>query len=161
MIDVDERIATESQRRRREARRRALAKATIVGVVSVQAGLLIRGGDDPHKLFAFRPFNESDTWHAEIVRVVGDGSRRPVDDGSWIYDWDTVVGQGRVQHLDRDRHADSGARASVDFLDRALVWVLDHIPDDHDTVALQATVTVVHNTHAPEVVVLRRDRVVP
>jgi hypothetical protein len=121
----------------------------------------VRGGDDPHKLFGFRPFNESDTWSADVVRVMGDGSRRPVDDGSWVYDWNTLVGEGRVQHLQRERHADSGADASVDFLDRALGWVLEHIPDDMDTVALEATVTFIHNTHAPEVVVLRRDRRTP
>jgi hypothetical protein len=139
--------------------RRALAKALVVGVAALQSVLLIRGGDDPHKLFGLRPFNESDTWEAEIVRVLRDGSRRPIDDGTWVYEWDTLVGERRVQRLDRERHADSGARASVDFLDRSFVWVLDNIPEDGDTVTLEATVTVVHNTHPPEVVVLRRDRV--
>ena len=35
-------------------------------------------------------------------------------------------------------------RGGDDFLDRALVWVLAHIPGDTDTIALEATVTVVH-----------------
>jgi len=60
-----------------------------------------------------------------------------------------------VQGLGGLRHAAAGAPASVDFLDRALDWAIAHIPDDPSTVALEATVTVVHNGRAPEVVHLR------
>ncbi len=143
---------------RTSRRRRAVAKVVLVGAICVQIILIARGASDPHKLFAFRPFNESDTWHAEVVRVMPDGSRRPVDDGTWAYDWDELVGTTRLQRLDRWHHASSGARASVDFLDRALDWVLDHIPDDRDTIALEANVEVIHNTRGPELLILHSDR---
>jgi hypothetical protein len=139
-------------------RRRAAAKAVLVGAASVQIALIVRGGGDPHKLFAFRPFNESDTWQVDIVRVLADGSRHSVDDGTWVYDWDELVGTSKLRRVDRLRHASAGARASVDFLERALDWALDHIPDDVDTVALEATVVVFHNTRGPEVVLLRSVR---
>jgi hypothetical protein len=139
-------------------RRRAVAKSVLVGAVAVQIALIARGAGDPHKLFAFRPFNESDTWQVEIVRLLDDGSRRPVDDGTWVYDWDELVGTRKLQRIDRLRHASAGAPASIDFLERALDWALDHIPDDPDTVAFEATVEVFHNSRGPDVIVVRSDR---
>lgn len=138
--------------------RRTAAKIVLVGALCLQAVLLVRGGSDPHKLFGFRPFNESDTWQAEVVRVHEDGSRHPVTDGTWPYDWDELVDVAKLRGLDRPRHASAGADANIDFLDRALAWAVDHIPDDTDTVALEARVTVVRNTRSPETVVLRADR---
>jgi hypothetical protein len=141
----------------RHVRRRA-AKIVFVGALVVHGALLVRGGSDPHKLFGFRPFNESDVWRAHIVRVQADGARLPVDDGTWAYDWDDLVGAPKVQGLERTRHASAGAPAGVDFLDRALDWAIGQIPGDPDTVALEATVTVSRNTGQPEVIVLRSDR---
>jgi hypothetical protein len=138
--------------------RRGAAKIVVVGALLVHGVLLVRAEADPHKLFGFRPFNESDAWRAEIVRVHADGSRIPVDDGSWVYDWDELVGTPKLKNLARLRHASAGARASVDFLDRALDWAVDSIPDDPETVALEATVTVFHNTRGPETIVLRSTR---
>jgi hypothetical protein len=133
-------------------------KAVLVGALVLHGVLLVRGGSDPHKLFGFRPFNESDTWHAEIVRVAADGTRAAVDDGTWAYDWDELVGTPKLQGLGRTRHAAAGADATLDFLQRALDWSLDHIPDDPETVAFEATVTVSRTTRPPEVVVLRSER---
>lgn len=140
--------------RERRTARSLLAKAVFVGALVVHATLLVRGGHDPHKLFGFRPFNESDVWSAEIVRVHRDGSRHPVDDDTWAYDWDELVGVRKLQRLGGVRHAAAGAPASVDFLDRALQWAIDNIPDDHDTVGFEATVTVIRNGRQPEQIVL-------
>jgi hypothetical protein len=148
-------LATAANATRHTRRRPAVAKAVLVGGVMVQVALIARGAGDPHKLFACRPFNESGTWQVEIIRVLADGSRHPVDDGTWAYDWDDLVGTPKLQRVDRQRHASAGARASVDLLERALDWVLDHIPEDRDTVALEASVEVFHNTRGPEVIVLR------
>jgi hypothetical protein len=139
----------------REAWRRRFSKLVLVCAMLVHGALLVRGASDPHKLFGFRPFNESNTWQAEIVRVRADGARVPIDDGTWAYDWDELVGAPKLQQLEHLRHASAGARASVDFLRRALDWAVAHIPEDSETVALEATVTVFHNTRGPEVVVLR------
>jgi hypothetical protein len=116
--------------------------------------LLVRGGADPHKLFGFRPFNESDSWQADIVRVTADGERRPIDDGTWIHDWDDLVATNKLLRPNRLRHASAGADATIDFLARALDWVIDTAVDP-DTVALEATVVVYRNTRGPEVVELR------
>jgi hypothetical protein len=138
--------------------RRVAAKVVFVGALTLQAVLVLHGLSDPHKRFGFRPFNESDVWSAEIVRVHSDLSRHRVDDGTWVYDWDELVGASKVQHLEGPRHASAGARASVDLLERALDWAVDHIPDDHDTIALEARVTTFHNTRGPQVIVLEARR---
>jgi hypothetical protein len=151
------RTHTAGSRHPSPARRRA-AKLVFVGALLVHGVLLVRAEADPHKLFGFRPFNESDSWRAEIVRVHADGSRIPVDDGTWAYDWDELASTPKLRNLGRLRHASAGAPASVDFLDRALDWAVDNIPDDPDTVALEARVTVFHNTRGPETIVLRSPR---
>lgn len=133
-------------------RRRA---AIVVVALLVHATLLVRGGSDPHKLFGFRPFNESDTWQAEIVRVLTDGERRPIDDGTWAYEWNQLVGTSKLQNPQHLRHASGGADATIDFLQRALDWIVDHTPDDPDTDHPEARVVVYRNTRGPEVHVLR------
>lgn len=162
IVDGADRRACEAERVtiahvRRGGGRRFVAAGVFVGALLLHALLLVRGGSDPHKLFGFRPFNESDVWQAEIVRIHADGSRHAVDDGTWQYDWDQLVGVPKLQGLGGFRHAAAGAPASIDFLDRAMDWVLENIPDDPDTVALEATVTVIHNAGSAEELVLRTD----
>jgi hypothetical protein len=151
-------IAQPQHGRRLGGAQRLAATVIFVGALLVHGLLLVRGGDDPHKLFGFRPFNESDTWQAEIVRIHADGSRHALDDGTWEYDWDELVGVPKLQALGGFRHAAAGAPASIDFLERAMDWVLDNIPDDPDTVALEATVSVIHNGGPTEQVVLRSEQ---
>ena len=55
--------------------RRRLVAGFIIAVLTVQLGFAINGYRDPHKFFAFQPFNESSTWQADIVRVTWDGER--------------------------------------------------------------------------------------
>jgi hypothetical protein len=131
-----------------------VAKVALVAALVLHGGLLVRGGSDPHKLFGFRPFNESDAWRADIVRVTAAGERRPIDDGTWDHDWDELVATNKLLSPGRARHASAGADATIDFLERALDWVVVTV-DDADTVALEATVIVHRNTRGPEVVELR------
>lgn len=137
---------------RRTRRRRAIA---VVAVLLLHAALLARGGSDPHKLFGFRPFNESDTWQAEIVRVLTNGERRAIDDGTWAYEWNELVGTPKLKHPQHMRHASAGADATLDFLQRALDWIVENTPDDQDTDHLEARVVVYRNTRGPEVHRLR------
>lgn len=125
-------------------------------VLAAQLVLMVRGYSDPHKLFAFQPFNESSTWSAGIVRVTADGDRIPISE-PWPggYDWDELVGWRVLQHPERQQHAYSGLDATTDFLAEALDWVADHTPDDHETAYLEATVTGFRNTRGPEHLVLR------
>ena len=126
----------------------------IVAVLGVQIGFAINGYRDPHKFFAFQPFNESSTWKADIVRVTRTGERVSIGD-EWDYDWDDLVGMAALQGPGRLRHAYMGVGATVDFLDDALDWVATHTPDDHETRYLEATVTTFENTRGPTVTVLR------
>lgn len=124
----------------------------LVGSLTVHGILLVAAGNDVHKRFGFRPFNESDTWSADIVRVLADGSRRPIDDGTWVYDWDDLVHNRKLRAPAQVTHANAGADAILDLLQRALDWVLDNTPDDPDTVGFEAHVTVYRNGRGPEVV---------
>jgi hypothetical protein len=131
------------------------ARAVFVAVLVIQVGLAINGYRDPHKYFAFQPFNESSTWQADIVRVTWDGQRIPIDEGWHGYDWDTLVDMAALQHPDRLRHAYMGVDATLDFLEHALDWVSAHTPADSETRYLEATVTYFENTRGPHHVVLR------
>ena len=127
----------------------------IVAVLAVQVGFAINGYRDPHKFFAFQPFNESSTWQAEIVRVTWNGERLPINEGWAGYEWDSLVGMAALRGPGRMRHAYMGVGATVDFLDDALDWVATHTPDDRDTRYFEATVTSFENTRGPTVTVLR------
>jgi hypothetical protein len=136
-------------------RRGRLITGFVVTALSVQIGFAINGYRDPHKFFAFQPFNESSTWQAEIVRVTWRGERVPIRGGWAGYDWDDLVGMAALRGPSRLRHAYMGVGATVDFLDDALDWVATHTPDDRETRYLEATVTSFENTRGPTVTVLR------
>jgi hypothetical protein len=151
--------ATETRPRPRWRRR--LVTCFVVGVLAVQVGFAINGYRDPHKFFAFQPFNESSTWRADIVRVTWDGERLPIDDGWAGYRWSSLVDMPALNGYSRTRHASYGVDATLAYLDDALDWVATHTPADRDTRYLEATVTYRRNTRGPEVTVLRsaeRDR---
>ena len=131
------------------------ARVAFVAVVAIQVGLAVNGYREPHKYFAFQPFNESSTWQADIVRVTWDGREIPVDEEWSGYDWDTLVDMSALQHPEGLRHAYMGVDATLDFLDHALDWVAEHTPADAETRYLQATVTYFENTRGPHHVVLR------
>jgi hypothetical protein len=135
--------------------RKRLAAAFVISALAVQIGFALNGYRDPHKFFAFQPFNESSTWKADIVRVTWDGERVPVEAGWNGYEWDALVHTAPLKSPFRLRPAYMGVDASVDFLDDALDWVATHTPDDRDTRYLEATVTYFRNTRGPEQVVLR------
>jgi len=148
-------LAPAAQRGVRPAWRRRVAMGFVAGVLAVQVGFAVNGYREPHKFFAFQPFNESSTWRADIVRVTWSGERVSVDDGWGGYRWDDLVGMGALKSPATLRHAYMGVGATVDFLDDALDWVATHTPDDHETRYLEATVTYFKNTRGPTVKVLR------
>jgi hypothetical protein len=133
------------------------ARVVFISVIVVQVGLLVNGYREPHKYFAFQPFNESSTWQADIHRVTWDGERIPVDESWEGYDWNSLVDMGALQNPGQLRHAYMGVGATLDFLDHALDWVAAHTPNDTETRYLEATVTYYENTRGPHEVVLRSD----
>jgi hypothetical protein len=141
--------------RPRSARRRRLAQSLVVAVLAVQLGFALNGYREPHKFFAFQPFNESSTWQAEIVRVTWSGERLSIEGGWSGYQWDELVDMSALQGPSSLRHAYMGVGATIDFLDDALDWVATHTPADTETRYLEATVTYYKNTRGPNVTVLR------
>jgi hypothetical protein len=126
-------------------------------LVGAQVGFALNGYRDPHKFFAFQPFNESSTWRADIVRVTWDGERLPVDEDWDGYDWNALVDMSALQNPGRLRHAYMGVDATLDFLDAALDWVAANTPTDRETRYLEATVTYHRNAGSAEHVVLRTE----
>jgi hypothetical protein len=135
-------------------RRRAVT-LFVVAVLAVQVGFALNGYRDPHKFFAFQPFNESSTWEADIVRVTWDGERVSITEDWAGYEWDALVGMAALRQPEGLRHAYMGVGATIDFLDGALDWVADHTPRDRETRYLEATVTSFENTRGPTVTVVR------
>ena len=127
----------------------------VVAVLGVQVGFALNGYRDPHKFFAFQPFNESSTWQAEIVRVTWEGERLSIHDGWAGYDWDTLVDMEALREPEHLRHAYMGVGATIDFLDHALDWAATHTPADRSTRYLEANVTYFENTRGPRHAVLR------
>jgi hypothetical protein len=123
--------------------RRRLVLGFIVAVLGVQVGFIINGYRDPHKFFAFQPFNESSTWRADIVRVTWDGRRLPIEGGWAGYEWNELVDMSALRGPSNLRHAYMGVGATVDFL------------ADTETRYFEATVTYFENTRGPNVTVLR------
>ncbi len=155
---VEEEVEQAGAAPTRRAWRTRAARVFFVGVVLAQAGLIVRAYHDPHKFFGYQPFNESDTWQADLFRVATDGERVPIVDGRWLdYSWDDLVGVPRLTQPGRLRHASSGAAATIDFLDEALDWVADHTPDDTETLYLEAEVTWFRNTRGPHHTDLRSE----
>ncbi len=126
--------------------------AVLLGVVA----LLVRGYHDPHKLFGFQPFDESDVWRVDLYREI-DGDRVLVEGGGWEgYRWNVLV-PPQLRGLGHLRHASGGAANTIDFLDDALDWVADNTPADTTTDRLVAEVTWYHNTRGPNTTRLTSD----
>jgi hypothetical protein len=135
--------------------RRRARGGVIVAALALQVGFALNGYRDPHKFFAFQPFNESSTWRADIVRVTWDGERRSIDDGWAGYRWASLVDMPALAGYSRTRHASYGVDATLAYLDDALDWVATHTPADRETRYLEAIVTYHRNPRGPEVTVLR------
>jgi hypothetical protein len=133
-----------------------LARVVFVGVVAAQVTLLVRGSDEPHPVLAFRMFDESSDWRADIVRVTTDGRRVPIDE-PWPggYRWAALVPDRGLAVPGSEHHADAGVDSTLAFLQSALDWVAANTPADHETRYLEAHVVYDRNAHAQETVTLR------
>jgi len=122
-----------------------LSRLFFVAVIVAQVWFVIRGYRDPHKHFAFQPFNESSTWSADIVRVLPDGRRVSIRDGWHGYRWPDLVRARGLAWPWSKNHADSGIASTLDFLQKALDWVATHTPRDHEAVRLEADIVYSRN----------------
>ncbi len=128
----------------------------MLGVAGFSLLTIVRGYDDPHRVFAFHMFNESSVWEADIVRVTVDGGRVPIDE-PWPggYRWATLVPERGLAYPQFRHHADAGVDSTLAYLDAALDWVAANTPADPETRYLEAIVTYDRNTHGDRIVVLR------
>jgi hypothetical protein len=141
------------------SRARVRARRVIVaGVVVAQAFFVARGYWSDHKEYAFQMFPESSTWRADIVRVLPDGRRAPIDEPWSGYRWDDLVRDRGLRYPSVRHHADAGVDNQLAFLREALAYVATHTPRDHTTRYFEARVTYWHNEDAPRVVVYRSPR---
>jgi hypothetical protein len=130
-------------------------RIVVVAVVALQIGLVARGYWSDHKQFAFQMFPESSTWRAEVVRVIADGRRVPIERPWSGYSWEELVRDRGLSYPATRHHADAGLENQLAFLQAALDWVADNTPRDGETRYLEATVTSWHNADPPRVEVLR------
>lgn len=140
---------------RQTRRHKLVPRIVFVAVVLIQLGFIVRGYWDPHKHFAFQPFNEWDLWRADIVRVTYRGKRIAVQQPWHGYSWTELIGGDRG--LDRPTEwqpASSGIRSILVFLQEALNYAATHTPDDPETHHYEATVYYTHNSGPEQVVTL-------
>ena len=130
-------------------------RAFFVGVDLLQLVLVTRGYWSDHKEFAYQMFPEASTWRADIVRVLDDGERVPVDEDWSGYRWDLLVRDRGLQYPAARRHADAGVDNQLAFLQAALDYVATNTPRDAHTRYLEAHVTYWRNSHQPRTITLR------
>lgn len=124
----------------------ALPRLVVITAVALQLYFIVRGYSDPHKHFAFQPFNDFDVWRADIERVTYRGARVSVVRPWSGYSWARLVGGDRG--LDRptlEKPASSGIESTLVFLQQALDFVASNTPRDHETHHYEATVYYSHN----------------
>lgn len=125
---------------------RVLGRLVFVTAVALQLYFVVRGYSDPHKHFAFQPFNEFDVWRADVVRVTYRGARYPVEQPWAGYTWSRLIqGDRGLDQPGVRKAASSGIRSLRVFLQQALDYVADHTPHDNETHHYEATLYYSHN----------------
>lgn len=135
---------------------RVVARLLFVTAVALQLYFVVRGYWDPHKHFAFQPFNELDVWRADVVRVTYRGARHPVEEPWAGYSWSQLIQGDRGLDTPATRKAaSSGIRSLRVFLQQALDYVATHTPRDNETHHYEATLYYAHNGGLEQMEVLR------
>jgi hypothetical protein len=127
--------------------------------LAAQAALVLSAPARGDGSYGFRMFPEASTLEVHLVRDVG-GRLVPAPGGEWSardasgqlrhFSWRDRVCDPALRGIDQRIFASYGAEAQLARLQRALDDVIAHIPEDGETVRLQAEVTVWRNGRAPE-----------
>jgi hypothetical protein len=138
-------------------------KSAIVLYLAVQTAVLAYGLYMPDHVFGFQMFNETSRINVHLLRQVrGQAEPVPVVEGAWeavdrhgqirTFRWADRVRYRPLMRLDTFVHASYGLDAQLYRLERAMVDVLSHIPDDTETTGLIAHVETRRNGRPVEVV---------
>ncbi len=137
-------------------------RTVLAGVyLAAQVGLVLSSPMRPDRVFSFQMFNESSTIAIHLSRKVlgADGGEIIVrTDGRWEardrggerrwFAWTDRIRDPILATLDREVHAAYGVDAQLFRLQRALDDVMEHAPNDDETIALVADVEVRQNGRA-------------
>lgn len=134
--------------------RRWARRFFVAGLIGLSLTVIIRGYEDPHRVFAFQPFREASAWRAEIYREVGGDLVLVSAPWPGQYRWsELVVGRG-LGHPEPEKHAVGSIDSILDLLQRALDYVAANTPRDAETRRLVAEVTYWRNGRGPNTTVL-------
>lgn len=110
----------------------------------VQAFFIIRAHFHVDKRFGFWMFAESSRYKAQLYRQLADGRLIKTRNGKWvvtmadrrmaIYSWDDYVRDFRLNNLEKVRRAKVGMDINLKYLQHALYYLDEHIPEDQETV---------------------------
>jgi hypothetical protein len=122
--------------------------------------LIATAGLRSDRSYGFRMFPESSSITVHISRRLADGTVVPVDNGRWqagdcageshAIVWGKMVRFPAPARLDGPVGAPYGVESEIHRTKDALAWVLDHIPDDCETVGLTARIEARRNGRDPD-----------
>jgi len=146
----------------------SLARVALAAVyLAAQGALIASAAQRPEHAFGFRMFSESSRMSAHLFRETdsptGHGTTLvDVKDGAWdvplpdgnikVFRWSDRVKEPHLRTFDREIDAPYGAAAQLARWKAALDDVIQHIPDDNETLAFVADVTIRRAGRAPEVI---------
>jgi hypothetical protein len=140
---------------RHPSARVAFAACWITGLCA----LILTAGLRSDAIFGFRMFPEASTLRIQLSRELEGGAVVPAPRGEWAardsagqlrhFSWRDRVRDPVLAAIDADVFASYGVVAQLARLQHALDDVADHIPEDDETVRLQADVAVSLNGREP------------
>ena len=129
------------------------------GWIALQVTLVLTASARADGIFGFRMFPEASTWEVHLGRALRTGEV-PAPGGKWSardasgqlrhFAWRDRVRDPVLSSFDARVFASYGADTQLARLQKALDDVVDHIPEDEETIRLVAHVRVWRNGREPE-----------
>ena len=131
--------------------------------LAIQAAFIVKAHFSPDKRFGFWMFAETSEYTATLYRITKDGTKLKTKNGRWrvrtegrrkTYSWDRFVRDYRLYNLESNKRAKGSMSRTLKFLDAALDFVADRIPDDQETRQLVLEITYSKAGNEPQKTVL-------
>jgi len=114
--------------------------------LAIQIYFIVHAHFVKDKRFGFWMFAESSVFKAELYRKLTSGELVKTNNGFWavkspsgeklVYGWNQFVRDFRLFDLERERRAKSSMANTIKYLDAALDFVIERIPEDRETTQL-------------------------